>query len=135
MILMGRTMIIEIEQQNDLCIVRCAGRFIAGPELEYLHTKMDEIKQLNIRRLLLDFREVAALGSMGVTFIVGLYTSVIKRPGGRFVLAGIAPIVRHVLDLTRLTTVLPIATDVASGLAALSEPNSGATLLTNASAG
>ena len=126
---------IDTEQQNDLCIVRCKGRLIAGPDLDYMRSKMDDIRQLNCSRLLLDFREVPAIGSMGVTFIVGLYTSIVRRPGGRFVLAGVAPLVGHVLDLTRLNTVIPIAPDVESGLAALSEPSSSAAVLSNASAG
>jgi anti-anti-sigma factor len=126
---------IDTEQQNDLCIVRCKGRLIAGPDLDYMHSKMDDIRRLNCSRVLLDFREVPAIGSLGVSFIVGLYTSMVRRPGGRFILAGVAPMVRHVLDLTRLNTVIPIAPDVESGLAALSAPNSSAAVLSNASAG
>ena len=114
-------MIIDIEQQNDLCILRCKGRFIAGPDLEYMNRKMDEIKRVNCDRLLVDFREVPAIGSMGVAFIVGLYTSVVRESHGRFVLAGAVPLVRQVLDLTRLSTILPMAPDLASGLAALCE--------------
>jgi anti-anti-sigma factor len=112
-------MIIDIGQQNGVCVLRCKGRFIAGPDLEYMLSKMDEIKKLNCARLLVDFREVPAIGSMGVTFIVGLYTSVVKESSGRFVLAGAVPIVRQVLDLTRLTTIIPLAPDVSSGLAML----------------
>jgi len=112
-------MIIDIEQQNDLCVVRCRGRIIAGPDLDYMHSKMDEIKRLKYSRLLVDFREVPAIGSMGVTFIVGLYTSVARQSSARFVLVGAVPLVRQVLDLTRLSTIIPLAPDVSSGLAAL----------------
>lgn len=110
---------IDIEQQNGICVLRCKGRFIAGPDLEYMHSKMDEIKRLGCMRVLVDFREVPSIGSMGVTFLVGLYTSVVKESGGRFVLVGAVPIVRQVLDLTRLDTVIPLAPDFASGLAGL----------------
>ena len=63
---------------------------------------------------------------MGVTFIVGLYTS-IARYGGRFVLVGVVPLVRQVFDLTRLSTVIPTAPDIESGFAALRDPNPSAT--------
>jgi|HubBroStandDraft_3_1064219.scaffolds.fasta_scaffold192882_2 anti-anti-sigma factor len=112
-------MIIDIERQNDLCIVRCRGRLIAGPDSEYMLSKMDEIKRLNYSMLLVDFREVPAIGSMGVTFIVGLYTSVVRQSSARFVLVGAVPQVRQVLDLTRLSTIIRLAPNVSSGLAAL----------------
>jgi|SRR5579864_3880175 len=134
MVLMGSPMNIEIEWQNDLYIIRCKGRFIAGPEVEYMHAKMDEIQRLNSARLLVDFREVPAIGSMGVTFIVGLYTSVVSR-SGRLVLVGAAPLVRQALDLTRLSTVISLAPDIESGLAALREQNSSSSVHANAGAG
>jgi len=112
-------MLIDIEQFDRVCILRCKGRFVAGPEMEYMQTKMDEIKRLACTNVLADFQDVASIGSMGVAFIVGAYTSVIRRPGGRFVLAGVSPPVRHVLDLTKLSTVIPLACDLASGLAML----------------
>jgi anti-anti-sigma factor len=118
---MGKPMIIDIEQQNDLCVLHCKGRFIAGPDLEYAQSKMDEIKTLNCAKLLVDFREVPAVGSMGVSFIVGLYTSVVRGSNGGFVLVGAVPQVRQVLDLTRLSSIIPMAPDMESGLAGLCE--------------
>ena len=112
-------MLIEIERQQDVCILHCKGSFVAGKEPEYLCTKMEEIKKLNCGKVVADFHDVDAIGSMGIAFLVGLYTSVIKNPAGRFVLAGACPFVRHVLDLTRISTVIPMTADLPSGLAAL----------------
>ena len=116
---MADTMLIEIEQKDRMCILRCKGRFVAGPEMEYMQTKLDDIKRLACIRVLVDFQDVTSIGSMGVTFIVGVYTSVVRKPGGRFVLAGANHLVQHVLDLTGLSTVIPQSPDVASGQAAL----------------
>jgi anti-anti-sigma factor len=112
-------MLIDIEQGDRVCILHCKGRLVVGPEMDYLQTKMDEIKRLACTNVLADFQEVTAIGSMGVAFVVGIYTSVVRRPGGRFVLAGANPLVLHVLDLTRLSAVIPLAPDLASGLALL----------------
>jgi anti-anti-sigma factor len=130
------TMLIEIEQSDRVCILRCKGRFVAGPEMEYLQTKLDDIKRLACTKVLADFQDVTSLGSMGVAFIVGTYTSVVRRHGGRFVLAGASPHVRHVLDLTRLSTIIPLASDLASGLAVLGAeaPEGPTARSTNASA-
>lgn len=112
-------MLIEIEHRDSVCVLQCKGRFVAGPDMEYLQTKLDEIRRLACTKVLADFQDVTCIGSMGVTFIVGIYTSVVRKPGGCFVLVGVSPHVQHVLDLTRLSTVIPLAPDVASGLAVL----------------
>ena len=112
-------MLIDIEHGDCICILHCKGRFVAGPGREYMQTKMDDIKSLAYTKVLADFQEVTSIGSMGVTFIVGTYASVMRRRGGRFVLAGVSPRVQHVLDLTRLSTVIPLASDLASGLEVL----------------
>ena len=129
---MADNMLIEIEQNDFVCILHCKGRFVAGPEMDYMQTKLDHIKELACTKVLADFRDVTSVGSMGVTFVVGIYTSVIRRPGGRFVLAGVNPLVQHVFDLTRLSTVIPMAPDLASGLAVLrGEAPTGPTTLSN----
>lgn len=112
-------MIIELDQQDDVCILRFKGRLASGQDLEYLLAKKEEIKKLNCRKVLADFREVPSIGSMGIGFVVSVYTSVIGNSGGRFVLVGVLPLVQQVLDLTRMSTVIPLASDFASGLSRL----------------
>ena len=113
-------MVIDVEQKDDVCIVRVTGRFAAGEDPQYLFTKKDEIKRLNTGKLLVDFREVPFIGSTALGFIVEIYSS-ITRAGGRFVVAGLQPPVRKILDATRLSTLIPLAADVTAGLAALHE--------------
>ena len=112
-------MLIEIEHQDDVCILRLSGRFAAGTDLDYLHSKSDEIKSFNCPKVLADLHDVTSMGSNAIGFIVGIYSSVTKNPGGRFVIVGAVPRVRQVFDLTRLSEVIPSATDVPSGMAIL----------------
>jgi anti-anti-sigma factor len=130
-------MLIEIQKQKQyhgVCILHCEGSLVPGAEMDYLQTKLDEIKRLPCHRLLIDFQNVAAIGSMGVTFIVGAYSSVTRQPGGCMVLTGVNRYVRQVLDLTRLSTLIPLAPDLASGLAMLrAEPPLSALSLSNCS--
>jgi anti-anti-sigma factor len=111
-------MVIEVKQKDDVCLLRCEGRFVTGTDPEYLRIKRDEIKALNCKKVLADFSEVSDVGSAGIGFIVGVYTST-KNSGGRFVLVGLRPRVREVLDITRVSTVIPLAADIASGLVTL----------------
>ena len=120
-------MLIEMQKQRrdwGVSILHCEGSLVPGPEMGYLAAKLGEIEGLQFHKLLIDFEHVAAIGSAGVTFIVGVYLSVTRQPvtrqrGGRIVLTGVNGCVRHVLDLTRLTTLIPLASDLASGLAML----------------
>jgi anti-anti-sigma factor len=110
---------IELNQIDDVCILRCEGRFVTGTDPEYLRAKMEELKQSRCAKVLVDFREVSSVGSTAIGFLVAIYSSVTKNPDGRFVLVGAQPRVREVLDLTRLSSILPLAGDIASGMAVL----------------
>jgi anti-anti-sigma factor len=113
----SKPMLIEVRQNDEICLVHCEGRLVTADH-EYLRAKKDEIKAANCKKVLADFSEVPAIGSAGIGFIVGIYTST-KNSGGRFVLVGLRPRVREVLDITRVSTVIPLAADIASGLVTL----------------
>lgn len=112
-------MLIELNQIDDVCVLRLEGRFTTGSDPEFLRGKTEELKRLNCAKVLVDFRDVLSIGSTAIGFIVAIYSSVIKLPEGRFVLVGAQPRVREILDLTRLSTILPMAGDIASGMASL----------------
>lgn len=112
-------MLIEIEHQEDVCVLRLKGRLVTGTDPVFLQAKTEEIKSQACTRVLADLRELSAIGSTGIGFLVGIYSSVTRRTGGRFVAVGAVRRVREVLDLTRLNTVIPQASDMESGLAML----------------
>lgn len=113
-------MFIEVKQKNEVCFLRFEGRFVAGVDPEFLRLKKEEIKRLNCKKVLADFREVCEIGSAGIGFVVGIYV-LTRDLGGRFVLVGVRPRVREIFDVTRVRTIIPLAADIASGLAALSD--------------
>jgi anti-anti-sigma factor len=113
-------MLIEIERQDDVCILSLKGRWGTGADPEYLRSKADEVKSQSRGKILVDLRELDSVGSTGIGFVVGIYTSVVKNPAARFVLVGANSRVREVLDLTRLSMIIPMAANLASGLTALS---------------
>ena len=115
---MSEPLLIEVEHRDDVCILHLKGRVVTNADPELVHA-LDEIKSRNCYRLLVDLRDVLMIGSTGIGFLVGLYTSITKIPGGRFVLVGPNQRVRDVLDLTRLSTIIQLAPAMASGLAAL----------------
>ena len=120
-------MLIEIEHGDEVCILRLSGHFRSGEDPGYLREKADEIRSHDCKNMLADLRELLSIGSMGMGFVVGVYVYVTKRSGGgRFILVAANPRVREVLNLTRLNTIIPLAADLTSGLAALRGEESGA---------
>jgi anti-anti-sigma factor len=113
-------MLIEIEHGDEVCVLRLSGHFRSGEDLAYVRDKSFEVRSHGCNKMIADLRDLESIGSMGMGFVVGVYTYVTKRfGGGRFVLVGANQRVRAVLDLTRLSTIIPSATDLQSGLAAL----------------
>ena len=107
---------IEIERREDVCLVHFHGPFRTGcDDPDYLRAKMDEVKTLNRALVLADLSGVPSAGSTFLGLIAGLYRSW----GNRLILTGIQPRVRQVLDITGLSTVVPLAADIESGLATL----------------
>jgi|HubBroStandDraft_1064217.scaffolds.fasta_scaffold560786_2 anti-anti-sigma factor len=112
-------MLIKIEHQDDVCILHLSGRFATGADIEYLRAKSDEIRSFSYAKVLVDLCEVPSMGSTAIGFVVGIYSSVLKNRGGRFVMVGSSPRVREVFDLTRLSDVIPSAPDIPTGMAIL----------------
>lgn len=111
-------MVIQVVQQDDVCVLRVEGRFVTGADPEYLSARMDELKRLNHAKVLVDLREMPYIGSTGIGFIVGIFTSVTMN-SGQFVLVGMQPRVQELFRLTRLSTIIPSAPDMEAGLATL----------------
>lgn len=112
-------MTILIERDGDLCIVRLHGPFQTGANLDYLQASFEQIKALQARKILADLSGVSAMGSRGIGFIVGLYTSMMNT-GGRFIMAGLNKRVAEVFELTNLAGVIPSAPTVEAALAEVS---------------
>ena len=119
-------MVIGIERDNNTCILRISGRLATGMDDEYLMAKAREIKAMACPNVLLDIRDLHSVGSTGIGFFVDLYTSVLKNGAGRLVLAAPSFYVQEVLDLTGLSKIIPIVSDLAAAWAFLAPTSKGA---------
>ena len=100
-------MTVDFETAGDILILRLRGRFATGQDTSYLRSKADEIKSSGKHKVLMDFHDVSYIDSTGIGFLIGIYTSVRKLPDGQFVMTCANHRVREVLDLTRLSKVIP----------------------------
>jgi anti-anti-sigma factor len=112
--------LIEITHGDEVCVLRLGGHFRSGEHLDYVRDKGNEVRSHDCKNMLADFRELQSIGSTGIGFVVGVFVYITKRSvKGRFIVVGANQRVRTVFDVTRLSTIIPLAADLPSGLAAL----------------
>ncbi len=116
-------MLFELENRDDICIIRISGRLATGADNDYLAMKAREIKSQACQKIVADICELDSIGSAVIGFFVDLLTSTAKNSAGCFVLAGPSPRVLEVLTLTGLSKIIPITTDLAAGLAFCARKN------------
>jgi len=114
-------MLVEFECHDDVCVLRLHGRFATGQDSAYLRGRTEEIKKSGASKVLADFSQVDYIDSTGMGFLIGIYTSVIKNPNGKFVLCNLNRRVREVLELTRLANVMAIYANEEAAMLALRE--------------
>src|SRR5260370_9905857 len=114
-------MLVEFEHRGDVCVLRLHGRFATGQDSAYLRTRTDEIKCSGFSKVLADFAEVSYIDSTGIGFLIGIYTSTLKNPNGRFVLANLNRRVPEMLQLKRFVNGVPTYPCVELCLAAFSD--------------
>jgi anti-anti-sigma factor len=114
-------MLVEFEFRGDVCVLRLHGRFATGQDSAYLRGRTEEIKKSGSSKVLADFSQVDYIDSTGMGFLIGIYTSVIKNPNGRFVLCNLNRRVREVLELTRLANVMTIFANEDAAMPSLQE--------------
>lgn len=98
-------------------VVDLKGRIVFGQECDVLRS---EVKGLlnSSPRVILNLKDVEYVDSGGVGTLVGLYTSA-KAAGGDLKLAAANPKVQHVLEITKIVTVLGTYSTEEKAVAAL----------------
>src|SRR5215472_12834676 len=104
-----------LEQRDAVWIFRISGHLDADFNDVRLRQKAEEIKNLDCKKLIVDIRDLHAIGSSGLSFLVELYRSV-DRTSGRFVIAGPSKRIRDVIEATRLSTIFTLADDLDAAL-------------------
>jgi anti-anti-sigma factor len=111
--------LVEVERQDDVCILRLEGHFVPGTDPYYRHAKIEELKSQGCTKVLADLRELLSIGSTDIGFLVRVYATVIKTGNARFVVVCANLRVLEVFDLTHLKKAIAVVPDVTSGLALL----------------
>jgi len=100
---------IRVERRNQTTVVHCSGRIDFGEGLTRLRESL--ITEMNSRVIFLDLSRVTAIDAAGLGLLSFLHTRAASR-GSALKLVAPSPQVRNRLALTRLDSVLTLATAV-----------------------
>jgi anti-anti-sigma factor len=93
---------------GKVCVVLLAGK-LDPPACEVLDAKLDALLDAGERRFVLDLSKLSYLGSLGIRSFVRLAGRV--KGDGVAYLSAPSPLVREVLELTKVDKVTPIYPD------------------------
>ena len=94
----------EFTPDNSAVVIALVGKM--DPEaVQELYPQIQEVFRAGVRRFVFDLSGLEYSGSLGLRLMVGLQTQV--KPDGRVTVCGPNDSVRSMLEMTKLTRVLP----------------------------
>jgi stage II sporulation protein AA (anti-sigma F factor antagonist) len=97
-----------IETRSEGVVTLALSGRLDGTSSAEFQTKLLGLIEAGDRRMILDMSRLDYVNSMGVSAFV-LAAKLMKPVGGRIVLCGLRPMVKHIFEFAALSTVFPIA--------------------------
>ena len=104
---------LQSRTMEDVVVIRCRGRIVAGTEAEALQIELDRQTQipgtnvLTVKCVVLHLAEVDYIDSSGLGTLLRIL-AVLRAAGGSLKLCQVSPIVLQVLEVTKLQSLLTI---------------------------
>jgi anti-sigma B factor antagonist len=113
-------MTITERQVGDVTVLQLIGRLVYEDGVAALRTSIKRPVDKGHLKILLDLRDVTYIDSAGVGALVEKYLNV-RRKGGDIKLLHLSPRSRHVMSITKLTTVFEVYDTEAAALRSFSD--------------
>jgi len=103
---------LQSRTMDDVVVIRCRGRIVAGTEAEALQLELERQTQipgtnlLTVKWVVLQLAEVDYIDSSGLGTLVRMF-SALQAAGGGLRLCQVSPLVLKVLQVTKLLSILP----------------------------
>ncbi len=107
---------VTIRAVGEIRVAAARGRLVLGAGAENLHCQLRALIDGGCAKILINLIEVQQIDSTGISTLVRNYVA-LTRAGGALKLACPFGRVRELLDLTRISGVIPTFDDEASALA------------------
>jgi anti-anti-sigma factor len=108
---------LESQVRDGVCVLRLQGRFVTGSDAALVSARKS-LEEIGVVKAVVDLGAVPYIDSTGLAFIVELHKSLASR-GGQLFLASANERVREVLDITRISEIIPLFEDVEEAESAL----------------
>lgn len=99
---------ILVEIEDEINVLRLAGRFIGGEETDALRSKLSQLSNNN---LILDLSEVSYMNSTALGILISAQSDFITK-NNQIVLVNASDSVRDILNLTQLTLVFKVLSTI-----------------------
>lgn len=99
---------ILVQIEDEINVLRLAGRFIGGEETDALRSKLSQLSNNN---LILDLSEVSYMNSTALGILISAQSDFITK-NNQIVLVNASDSVRDILNLTQLTLVFKVLSTI-----------------------
>jgi len=107
---------------DGVLLLDLRGQITLGEETEALRSKIKEVVAAGYTRILLDLEEITYIDSVGLSTLVASFTSA-RSAGGNLKLLHLPRGVRHLLQITRLSTVFEIYDNLEAAQQSFEQPS------------
>ena len=103
---------LQSQTLEDVVVIRCRGRIVAGTEAEALQVELERQTQIpgtslqTVKWVVLQLAEVDYIDSSGLGTLLRMF-SALRAAGGGLKLCQVSPFVLKVLQVTKLLSILP----------------------------
>lgn len=112
---------ISIRHHEDAAIAILEGKFAASTDGPALRSKMQDLFDSGIKKLIIDFTGVPYIDSTGLGFLAASRAAA-EKAQAQIALCGIARPVKQILDRVQMAQFFPLVKDQAAALALFAPP-------------
>ncbi len=97
-------MAIKEQMQGDVAVIELKGKLMGGPETSGIHTKVKELVNNDVKKVVIDLGKVTWMNSTGLGALMGSMTT-LRNAGGDLKLARVTEKVKSLFMITKLITI------------------------------
>jgi anti-sigma B factor antagonist len=100
--------VVCIEKEvGDILVLTLKGKLILPDETDQLHTLIRSVLDRNIKKIVLNLKNLSRISSLGIGAIMRAMT-IVRDAAGDLRLAGLDPNVRNIFEITKLIGIIQI---------------------------
>jgi len=110
-------MAIKEQMQGDVAVIELKGKLMGGPETSGIHTKVKELVNNDVKKVVIDLGKVTWMNSTGLGALMGSMTT-LRNAGGDLKLARVTEKVNSLFMITKLITIFDTLDNVEDAIKA-----------------